>query len=122
MYKLSALLNFSSAHYLNNYDGNCSRLHGHNWKVQVEVSANELNETGMALDFKDLNEIAWNVIGKFDHQVINEVKPFDTINPTAENLARYFYDKIKKTLPAKIVLKKIGLWETDKYLVEYGEK
>ena len=122
MYTLSALLNFSSAHYLNNYDGNCSRLHGHNWKVQVEMSANELDETGMALDFKDLNEIAWNVIGKFDHRVINEVKPFDTINPTAENLACYFYNEIKKTLPAKITMKKIGLWETDKYLVEYSEK
>lgn len=121
MYKLSALLNFSSAHYLSDYDGYCARLHGHNWKVQVDVTANMLGDNGMAMDFKDLNEIAWEVIGKFDHQVINEVKPFDEINPTAENLARYFYDEIKKTLPSDIKMSKIGLWETEKYLVEYSE-
>jgi 6-pyruvoyltetrahydropterin/6-carboxytetrahydropterin synthase len=121
MYKLSTLLNFSSAHYLSNYEGDCARLHGHNWKVKVGVSADKLNKTGMALDFKDLNDIAWKVIGKFDHQVINEVKPFDKINPTAENLARYFYEEIQKALPVNIKIEKIGLWETEKYLVEYSE-
>lgn len=121
MYKLSALLNFSSAHYLNNYEGDCARLHGHNWKVLVEVYADKLDSIGMGMDFKDLNDIAWKVIGKFDHQVINKVEPFNKINPTAENLARFFYDEIKKRLPANINLGKIGLWETDKYLVEYSE-
>lgn len=121
MYKLSALLNFSSAHYLNEYKGNCARLHGHNWRVLVEVSTGELDMTGMAIDFKDLNDIAWKVIGKFDHQVINEVQPFNHVNPTAENLARYFYHEIKKKLPTNIKLEKIGLWETEKYLVEYYE-
>lgn len=121
MFKLSALLNFSSAHYLNEYKGDCARLHGHNWKVLVEVSADELDVTGMAMDFKDLNDMAWKVIGKFDHQVINEVEPFNQVNPTAENLARYFYEEIKRTLPANIKMEKIGLWETEKYLVEYSE-
>lgn len=121
MYKLSTHLNFSSAHYLNNYNGNCAQLHGHNWKVRVEVSARELNETGMALDFKNLNDLAWRIIGKFDHQVINEVEPFDKVNPTAENLARFLFKEIAKTLPKNIKIEKIGLWETEKYLVEYSE-
>lgn len=121
MYKLSALLSFSSAHYLNAYKGECARLHGHNWKVLVEISAVNLDETGMAMDFKDLHEIAWKVIGKFDHQVINKVEPFDKINPTAENLARHFYNEIKNNLPANIKMEKIGLWETENYLVEYCE-
>ncbi|HEM48866.1 MAG TPA: 6-carboxytetrahydropterin synthase QueD [Caldithrix sp.] len=121
MYKLSALQNFSSAHYLNDYNGDCARLHGHNWKVLVEVSAAKLDASGMAVDFKDLNEIAWKVIGKFDHQVINEIEPFKTINPTAENLARYFYEEIKNYLPDNVKMGKIGLWETEKYLVEYCE-
>lgn len=121
MYKLSALLSFSSAHYLNEYNGNCARLHGHNWKIQIEVSSFEINDIGMALDFKDLSKLAWQVIGKFDHQVINDVKPFDTINPTAENIARYFYQEISKILPPHVKMEKIGLWETDKYLVEYSE-
>ena len=67
MYKLSTLLSFSSAHYLNNYDGNCAKLHGHNWKVQVDVAADQLDNTGMAIDFKDLNGLAWKIISKFDH-------------------------------------------------------
>ena len=121
MYKLSALLNFSSAHYLNDYDGNCARLHGHNWKVQVEVAAGELNKLGMAMDFKDLDKLAWDVIGKFDHQVVNKINPFDALNPTAENMARYFYREINKGLPAGIKMEKLSLWETDKYLVEYCE-
>ena len=121
MYKLSALLNFSAAHYLNAYNGDCARLHGHNWKILVEVSANDLDASGMAMDFKDLNDVAWKVIGKFDHQVVNEVEPFNKINPTAENLARYFYEAIKSNLPEKVEMIKIGLWETEKYLVEYSE-
>ena len=121
MYKLSTHLSFSSAHYLNDYEGSCAKIHGHNWKVQIEVSASRLNETGMALDFKDLSDIAWQVIGKYDHRIINELRPFDTINPTAENISCYFYGEIKKLLPAGVNIVKIGLWETEKYLVEYSE-
>ena len=121
MFRLSAILSFSSAHYLNDYNGNCARLHGHNWKVQVEVSAQNLNKIGMALDFKDLNKIAWDVIGKFDHQVVNEINPFNKLNPTAENMARYFYQEISRELPAGVKMEKLSLWETEKYLVEYSE-
>jgi len=121
MYRLSAQLNISSAHYLNDYDGDCARLHGHNWKIKVEVIAHELDDRGMAMDFKELKESAWKVIGKYDHQVFNEVAPFDRLNPTAENIARYFYESIARELPDSIKMDKITLWETDKYSVEYGE-
>jgi len=121
MYQLSIQNSFSAAHILREYKGNCARLHGHNWKVKVDVSSEELNEVGMAIDFKDLTDISWQVIGKFDHQNINEIEPFNRINPSAENLARYFYIEIAKLLPDKINIQKISIWEVDKYLVEYFE-
>lgn len=121
MYRLSAQVGISSAHYLNHYEGDCARLHGHNWKVKVEVTANTLDEAGMAMDFKDLKDVSWKVIGKYDHQVFNEVAPFDEINPTAENIARYFFQAIARELPAHVKMDRICLWETEKYSVEYSE-
>jgi 6-pyruvoyltetrahydropterin/6-carboxytetrahydropterin synthase len=121
MYKLSAMISISSAHYLNKYDGDCARLHGHNWKIKVDVTAQTLDESGMALDFKELKNITWKAIGKYDHQVFNKVEPFTKLNPTAENIARHFYHEIAAQLPDNIKMSKISLWETEKYLVEYSE-
>ena len=120
MYRLSIESKIYAAHQLREYDGPCARLHGHNWKIKVEVSAKELNRVGIAIDFMDLKKITWQVIGKFDHNNFNQIAPFDTINPTAENIARYFYDEIDKVLPAGIDLIFIEIWETDKYRVSYG--
>jgi 6-pyruvoyltetrahydropterin/6-carboxytetrahydropterin synthase len=83
------------------------------------VTAGQLNDVGIAIDFSDLKKITWQVIGKFDHNNFNEIVPFDTINPTAENIARYFYQEIEKLLPAGIDLACIEIWETDKYRVSY---
>lgn len=121
MYKLSTMVSISSAHFLKHYDGDCARLHGHNWKVKVDVAAQTLNDSGMAVDFKELKKITWQAIGKYDHQVFNEVAPFDKLNPTAENIARHFYNEIAALLPDNIKMSKISLWETEKYLVEYSE-
>lgn len=121
MHRLSIETVISAAHLLRDYDGNCSRLHGHNWKIKVEVNASQLDNIGMAIDFKDLKDLSWQVAGKFDHQIINEIAPFDKINPTAENLSQYFYREIAKLLPAEIKMSRILLWETDKYMVEYSE-
>lgn len=119
MYRLSAELKISSAHQLRNYEGPCARVHGHNWKIKVEVSAKELDEIGMAIDFADLKKIAWQVIGKYDHNNFNELAPFDKINPTAENIARYFFNEIAGLLPDGIKLITVEIWETDKYKVAY---
>ncbi|HGY56797.1 MAG TPA: 6-carboxytetrahydropterin synthase QueD [Caldithrix abyssi] len=121
MYILSIETMISAAHRLREYDGNCVRIHGHNWKIRVEVKTDTLNELGMGIDFKELTDLSWQVVGRFDHQEINSIPPFDTMNPTAENLARYFYQEIGKLLPPPIRMHKISLWETDKYMVEYSE-
>lgn len=121
MYKLAIETEISAAHRLRNYDGPCSRQHGHNWKIRVEVDADSVNDEGMAIDFYDLRNIAWDVVGPFDHNDFNTISPFDTINPSAENISRYFYQEIGKKLPAGIRLNNIRIWENEKYVVEYSE-
>jgi 6-pyruvoyltetrahydropterin/6-carboxytetrahydropterin synthase len=121
MYRLSSKKMISAAHVLRGYDGPCSRLHGHNWNVKIDVLSSELNEIGLSIDFNDLDDILWQVAGPFDHNNFNDFPPFDKINPTAENISRYFFNEIKKRLPEYVKLEKVSIWETDDYLVEYFE-
>ena len=121
MFRLSTQKKISAAHVLRDYEGPCARLHGHNWNVKIEVLSNELNNVGITVDFIDLDNILWDVIGPFDHNNFNDLPPFDKINPTAENVAKYFYDQVKSKLPTHVKIDKISIWETDQYLVEYFE-
>ncbi|MCD6377027.1 MAG: 6-carboxytetrahydropterin synthase QueD [Caldisericaceae bacterium] len=121
MYQLSIDLMISASHQLRGYQGPCQRIHGHNWKVQVVIQSDTLNSIGMVIDFKDLTDLAWQVVGKFDHQMLNEIEPFNKINPTAENMSRYFFKEIARLLPSGVKMKAIRLWETPKYMVEYTE-
>lgn len=121
MYRLSTKKMISAAHILRNYEGPCASLHGHNWHVKIDVLANALNDVGLAIDFKDLDDLIWQVAGRFDHQNFNDFSPFDKINPTAENIARYFFEEMSKKLPVALRLEKVTIWETENYLVEYFE-
>lgn len=121
MYRLSSVKMISAAHILRDYKGPCARLHGHNWNVKIDVRSEELNKVGLCIDFKELDDILWKVIGPFDHNNFNDFAPFDKINPTAENISKYFYNEVKKLIPEKVHLEKISIWETDTYLVEYFE-
>ncbi len=109
---------FSGAHFLNEYIGKCSDMHGHNWKVIVEVKGNELNKSGMLIDFKILKKIANEISNKFDHKVLNEIDYFNDKNPTAENIARYFSSELKKRLP-EFEINLIQVFETDDYAATY---
>ena len=120
MYNLSIETTFSAAHYINGHEGQCGRLHGHNWKVLVEVCTDQLNDIGMAIDFHHLNELTRVVLKKFDHQYINDIPIFKEMNPTAENLARYIYEQIEVKLPEGIKMKQVSLWEGEKYRVQYS--
>ena len=101
-YTLKVVTDFASAHTLRDYPGACSRMHGHNWKVEVEVSASKLDDVGMAIDFKQIKRAARELGDVLDHRYLNEIPPFDTINPTAENIAAWLYkgigDKINNIL------------------------
>ena len=121
MFTLSVEKVISTAHHLRDYDGPCARVHGHNWRIKFEVQADEVDDSGIAIDFSELDSKLWEVIGPFDHQLINSVPPFDEINPTAENLVKYFYDQLKSKLEATISIKKVSIWETDDYMVSYED-
>jgi len=97
-------------------------MHGHNWKVEVEVSGNVLDNVGMVLDFKDIRNSTNDIVNKLDHRFLNDLKPFKEINPTAENIAKYIFSELSKVVNNnKTKIKSIKLWETEKSAVMYTE-
>ena len=89
---------FSSGHYLRNYKGKCENPHGHNYKVRVTLAGAALDEAGLLLDFKLLKQVMRPVIDRIDHQMLNDLEPFTVLNPSAENMAKYFYDETNQQL------------------------
>ncbi len=98
-------------------------MHGHNWKVEVEVIATALNKAGMGIDFKKIKNVARSICKELDHRYLNDIPPFDEINPTAENIAAYLYKRIGEQLNKETVrVSAIVLWETDRACVRYTEE
>ncbi|MDH5229670.1 MAG: 6-carboxytetrahydropterin synthase QueD [Gammaproteobacteria bacterium] len=121
-YTLKVVTDFAAAHSLRNYQGSCERLHGHNWKVEVEVSARTLDEVGMGLDFKTIRRATNDFLDHLDHYNLNDVPPFDTINPTAENIAAYIFKGLSEKLNnERVSISAITLWETERACVRYSE-
>ena len=98
MYEISVEKSFEAAHYLRGYKGKCENLHGHRYTIVVKVSAEKLNDIGLAYDFTDLKKYLGEILDRYDHTCLNDVKPFDKINPSAENLAATIYKELKKSL------------------------
>ena len=122
VYKAFVETSFSAAHQLTGYKGSCGDLHGHTWKVRVEVETDRLDKIGMTIDFKDLKIRVDSVIKKFDHCCLNQIEPFDKENPTAENIARYVYNEMKENLPDSINISEVIVWESENYGIRYSEK
>jgi 6-pyruvoyltetrahydropterin/6-carboxytetrahydropterin synthase len=121
-YTLKILTDFASAHTLRDYPGACARMHGHNWKVEAEVEATQLDEVGMGIDFKAIRQATRELTESLDHRYLNEIAPFDRINPTAENIAAHLYQGLAATLNnERIRVKAITLWETERACVRYEE-
>jgi len=122
-YQMKILTDFAAAHHLRGYDGPCSRVHGHNWKVEVQVTASQLDEIGMGLDFKLIKQAANALIARLDHQNLNELAPFDEQNPTAENIAAYLYRELSEKLNTDVIrVASVTLWETERACVTYTEE
>lgn len=121
MYRISAESRFSAAHRLNGYEGNCKRIHGHNWTVRAQIETAVLDDRGLAFDFRDLSAHLNDIIDQFDHQLLNDIPPFDSVNPSSENIAKYIYDALKKRLPDHIRLVYVETSESDKYSAMYSE-
>lgn len=122
MYELTVQTHFDAAHFLIDYPGECARLHGHTYVVEVTVAGDKLNEIGLLYDFKDLKDKTREIIDRFDHHYLNEIAPFDKTSPTAENLAKYIYDHLKKRLVAKgIKIAEVSVWESPTARLTYRE-
>ena len=122
MYELSIETGFASAHQLRGYKGKCEKLHGHNWKVQISVTAERLNEIDLAIDFHELKKIANEVISPLDHTLLNDIFPFTEKNPSSENVAKWIYESLKKKInDDNIRVSAVTVWESDTASASYYE-
>ncbi len=122
MYELMVETDFSAAHQLRGYKGKCEALHGHNWRVQIIVSSDKLNDIGIVIDFHELKAITGNVISQLDHTFLNDVFPFTEINPSSENIAKWIYDSVNKKIKQKnCTVSSVTVWENDTSSATYYE-
>jgi 6-pyruvoyltetrahydropterin/6-carboxytetrahydropterin synthase len=115
MFEVTIEQTFAAGHALRNYRGKCENVHGHNYRCQVTLEGERLDDTGLLMDFVALKKMLQSVIDRLDHQWLNEFPPFDVLNPSAENIAKYIYEEIKKGIGggADVRLGSVRLWETD---------
>jgi 6-pyruvoyltetrahydropterin/6-carboxytetrahydropterin synthase len=120
VYEISVEQEFDAAHALRGYEGKCENLHGHRYRVAITVRANKLNEIGLAYDFTLLKKKASQVLDRFDHTFLNDITPFDTINPSAENIAATIYGEMKSSLAdAPVAVARVEVWESPTSRAEY---
>jgi 6-pyruvoyltetrahydropterin/6-carboxytetrahydropterin synthase len=125
MFEVTVQDTFSSGHYLRDYYGKCENPHGHNYRVVVTLVGEELEPNGLLLDFKLLKRILQPTIQYLDHNMINDLEPFTSLNPSAENLAKYFFDRISSQLldltAGRVRVRDCVIWETDTSFARYYE-
>jgi 6-pyruvoyltetrahydropterin/6-carboxytetrahydropterin synthase len=113
MYEIIVEKHFEAAHFLRGYRGKCENIHGHRYTVRVRIKSANLNEIGLAYDFTDLKRHLADIIAKYDHASLNDIPPFDQINPSAENIAHEIFNKLKARLSADpVVISAVEAWET----------
>ena len=123
MYRISVDETFAAAHNLRDYHGKCEDLHGHNYKVRVMLEGNQLDSTGLLYDFVHLKHVIQGVIKSLDHKYLNELAPFDKLNPSAENIARHIFDETARNLlqaPNAVRVSGVTVWETDTSAATYS--
>lgn len=116
MFQVTVDETFSSGHALRGYKGKCENVHGHNYKVRVTLEGPQLDSVGLLYDFTHLKRVIREIVGSVDHKFLNDMAPFDVINPSAENLAKYFYDETARqmnAMPEGARVTSITIWETD---------
>ena len=125
MFEVTVQAGFSSGHYLRDYYGKCENPHGHNYKVLVTLAGEELEPNGLLLDFKLLKQVLRPTVQYLDHNMINDLEPFTTVNPSAENLARYFFEKtaeqVREMTRGRVRVKDCTVYETDTSFARYYE-
>lgn len=113
MYLLSVSKDFDAAHFLRGYQGKCENLHGHRYRVIAHFRAERLDELGMAADFTLLKKAVADAIQDLDHHCLNDIPPFDRINPSAENIAASIYTKLEESLVTpSLQVESVEVWES----------
>ena len=120
MFTAKVMEGFSAAHRLRGYQGDCERLHGHNYRVEVAVESPQLDSAGIIMDFRDLKQILKKVLADLDHQYLNDIDPFTQINPSAENIAKHIYHAVSGAMKTPVSLKEVTVWENDSCCVTYS--
>ena len=121
MYKVSIEQHFDAAHFLRGYHGKCEALHGHRFRAVVKITASEVDDIGIVYDFVELKQHLRDVLAKFDHTCLNDVAPFDKINPSSENIASTIYNELQlKLAEAPVSLSCVEVWETPENGVSYN--
>lgn len=124
MFEITVEETFSSGHALRGYRGKCENPHGHNYRVRVALVGAELNGIGLLYDFKDLKTLLRRETEALDHQYLNDLEPFRELNPSAENLARFLFERLKRGLEgnaAGVRLRAVTVFETDITAATYSE-
>lgn len=122
MYHLTIHTSFAAAHNLINYQGDCENLHGHNWKVEVTVAAADLDNAGLAIDFKILKKETNRILDRLDHKYLNDLEPFRDISPSSEHIARYLFQELSTNLNSdNVKVEKVNVWESDNACASYTE-
>lgn len=121
MYELTISEEFEAAHRLPEYDGKCCRLHGHNWRVEVAVRGNELDRSGLLMDFKRLKFHVADVLATLDHHYLNELPEFKEQVPSAEHIARYIYGQLaaKPEFCGHVKVYCVKVWESPRSCAAY---
>jgi 6-pyruvoyltetrahydropterin/6-carboxytetrahydropterin synthase len=120
MYHLSIITSFAAAHNLLHYQGDCENLHGHNWKVEVTVSADSLDKSGLGIDFKILKKHTREVMNYLDHKYLNDLEAFKNISPSSEQIARFIFEQLEEALQKyEVMIQKVTVWESDNAYAAY---
>ena len=115
MFEITIEETFAAGHALRNYRGKCENVHGHNYRVEVTLEGERLDDTGLLVDFVELKRVVHSVLDRMDHQWLNDWPPFDKLNPSAENMAKFIYDEVNSGLGVRpgVRIAWVKLWETD---------
>jgi 6-pyruvoyltetrahydropterin/6-carboxytetrahydropterin synthase len=115
MFEITIEETFAAGHALRNYRGKCENVHGHNYRCQVTVEGEQLDNIGLLVDFVELKRVVHSVLDRMDHQWLNDWPPFDKINPSAENMAKFIYDEVNAGFGTRpgVRIAWVKLWETD---------
>jgi 6-pyruvoyltetrahydropterin/6-carboxytetrahydropterin synthase len=120
MYEIIVEQYFEAAHFLRGYQGKCENVHGHRYTIRVRLKAAQLNEIGLVYDFTDMKRHLKDILGKLDHHLLNDIPPFDRINPSVENISSTIYNELKiRLVKEPVVISAVEAWENPQQGIVY---